>query len=305
MESVGSVIAQTSPQWELIVVDDGSQVPVTLDLIDQHQFASKIKIIRHPQAQGLSSARNSGVAAASGNYVTFLDDDDYLSNEAIGIISRALNQLNEPECLFLKIEPFGPLAAGTKENQETALDKVLQDINIAKESRQSLIPDNRALFVALLKRLPMTFQRPVVRKDAFQEKTGGYEGRSFGDLEWNYRATLRCQCGILLEPVYQVRCQGQSYFSKSDAKAAMLDTIIKIRKNLLLLPEVQSNASLTREVKKALSLAYFEKSYHAYSENLPFPWKDFWRASSGGIRWSHFSLLTKTLKKYILTREIR
>ncbi len=72
-DSVGSVLAQSVGDWELIAVDDGS-ADDTLAWLQAHPDAR----IRHltQTNQGVSAARNAGLAAARGRYVAFLDADD-------------------------------------------------------------------------------------------------------------------------------------------------------------------------------------------------------------------------------------
>jgi GT2 family glycosyltransferase len=71
--SVGSVLAQSFPDWELIAVDDGS-VDDTLAWL-KAQRDPRIRI--HSQAnQGVSTARNAALERARGEYVAFLDADD-------------------------------------------------------------------------------------------------------------------------------------------------------------------------------------------------------------------------------------
>jgi glycosyltransferase involved in cell wall biosynthesis len=69
-----SVLAQQDVDVEVLVVDDGSRdgtraaVSALLD--------DRLRYLRHEQPQGVSAARNSGVGAATGTWVAFLDDDD-------------------------------------------------------------------------------------------------------------------------------------------------------------------------------------------------------------------------------------
>lgn len=72
-EALAGVAAQTYSSWELIIVDDGSEVSV--DAVCQLDSA-RVRIIRHEQSRGLAAARNVGVQAAAGELVAFLDDDD-------------------------------------------------------------------------------------------------------------------------------------------------------------------------------------------------------------------------------------
>ena len=71
--AVGSVLSQTMPDLELVVVDDGSSDD-TLDVLAR-VADDRLVIVSRPNG-GLSAARNTGVARATGRYVTFLDDDD-------------------------------------------------------------------------------------------------------------------------------------------------------------------------------------------------------------------------------------
>ena len=71
--SIGSVLAQTCGDWELIAVDDGS-TDATLDWL-RSQTDPRIRV--HAQSnRGVSAARNAGLARARGRYVAFLDADD-------------------------------------------------------------------------------------------------------------------------------------------------------------------------------------------------------------------------------------
>lgn len=88
-EAIQSVLAQTFPHFELIVVDDGStdETPEILaELRDP-----RIRVIRQPNA-GLSAARNTGLRASSAPLVTFLDADDYFLPTKLEVLSAYLDQ---------------------------------------------------------------------------------------------------------------------------------------------------------------------------------------------------------------------
>lgn len=74
-KAIDSVIAQTYTNWELIVVDDGS-TDNTKDLVIGYNHP---QIVYHyQQNQERSAARNNGINLAKGQYICFLDSDDYL-----------------------------------------------------------------------------------------------------------------------------------------------------------------------------------------------------------------------------------
>ncbi len=73
-EAVESALAQTAEEIEVIVVDDGSATPIGASAYD-----GRVRVIRHERPRGVSAARNTGLHAALGEYVCFLDDDDRLA----------------------------------------------------------------------------------------------------------------------------------------------------------------------------------------------------------------------------------
>jgi len=70
-EAIQSVLAQTVEDFELIVVDDASTEPARIPTGD-----ARIRLLRREVNGGPAAARNTGLAAATGKYVAFIDDDD-------------------------------------------------------------------------------------------------------------------------------------------------------------------------------------------------------------------------------------
>ncbi|MCF8112160.1 MAG: glycosyltransferase family 2 protein, partial [Desulfobacteraceae bacterium] len=72
-EAVDSVLSQDYEPLELIVVDDGSN-DATGEILSS--YGSRIRVISQANA-GVSAARNRGAAEAAGDWIAFLDSDDY------------------------------------------------------------------------------------------------------------------------------------------------------------------------------------------------------------------------------------
>ena len=70
-QAVQSVLAQTCQDFEIVVVDDGSPEPIRLRLPD-----ARLRVLRHETNRGPAAARNTGIRAARGELVAFLDSDD-------------------------------------------------------------------------------------------------------------------------------------------------------------------------------------------------------------------------------------
>ncbi len=86
---LASVFAQTFSDLEIIVVDDGSTTPVDgVALGDM-----PVHVLRHATRRGASAARNTGLAAASGEFIAFLDDDDEWHPDKLALQVRALRDM--------------------------------------------------------------------------------------------------------------------------------------------------------------------------------------------------------------------
>jgi glycosyltransferase involved in cell wall biosynthesis len=72
--AIASVLFQTTPAYEIIVVNDGSTDRTSSAL---KSFGSCIRVITHLQQLGVSAARNSGVTSTTSPFIAFLDSDDY------------------------------------------------------------------------------------------------------------------------------------------------------------------------------------------------------------------------------------
>ena len=84
---VESVLRQGFHDFEMILVDDGS--PDTCpELCDAYAARDERVRVIHQQNRGLSEARNAGIRAARGEYLLFLDADDFLSEDALAQLSR-------------------------------------------------------------------------------------------------------------------------------------------------------------------------------------------------------------------------
>ncbi len=83
LRCVGSVLAQSFPDFELVLVDDGS---TDASLARMRAISDeRIRVLAHTCNRGVCPARNTGIRAARGRWVVFLDSDDELaSDEALG-----------------------------------------------------------------------------------------------------------------------------------------------------------------------------------------------------------------------------
>ena len=114
---VDSILAQHYANLEILLVDDGSpdQCPHICDEYAEHD--RRIRVI-HKLNGGLSDARNAGMEAAQGEYIAFVDGDDYIAPEMISLLYEALRKSGDriAICGFNKVTDAGEL------RRKTAMD---------------------------------------------------------------------------------------------------------------------------------------------------------------------------------------
>lgn len=90
-ETVGSVLAQSFPDWELCLVDDGSpRRDVRAALADLAARDPRIRLSRREANGGIVAASNDALAMAGGQYLVLLDDDDLLEPDALAAVNHVI-----------------------------------------------------------------------------------------------------------------------------------------------------------------------------------------------------------------------
>jgi glycosyltransferase involved in cell wall biosynthesis len=116
LQSLGSVIAQTDRDWELIVVDDGS-TDSGPDLIQSAH--GPIRYVRQSNA-GTAAARNTGVRLARGELLAFLDQDDYWEPRKLEWQRQALEISPQLDGVFGHVLEFYDLPGAERQEAVTA-----------------------------------------------------------------------------------------------------------------------------------------------------------------------------------------
>jgi glycosyltransferase involved in cell wall biosynthesis len=89
-----TIINQTYKNIEIIVVDDCSPDNSGKIAEDYAKMDSRIKVIHHEYNKGLSATRNTGIENSSGEYITFIDSDDWVSNDYVEYLFKIIIETN-------------------------------------------------------------------------------------------------------------------------------------------------------------------------------------------------------------------
>ncbi|EGV07595.1 glycosyltransferase, group 2 family protein [Haemophilus pittmaniae HK 85] len=85
---LSALARQTRFNFEVVIVDDCSREAV--EVIGEYPFP--VRVIRNQQNQGAAQSRNIGAAAAQGDWLLFLDDDDRFSDDKCAVLEDCIEQ---------------------------------------------------------------------------------------------------------------------------------------------------------------------------------------------------------------------
>lgn len=90
---IKSILGQTFKDFEVILINDGS-IDNSANICDRYSKKDeRIKVI-HKDNEGVSKARNLGIKLARGNYLVFVDSDDWIENDFLELLYKGIKQLN-------------------------------------------------------------------------------------------------------------------------------------------------------------------------------------------------------------------
>ena len=226
-ECVKSVLAQSYKNFQVILVDDGSKDNSSIICDKLSELDDRIQVI-HKNNGGLSSARNAGIKVAKGDYIAFIDGDDYWDDEEF--LQDAVKYIVDSNADFINY--------GLKkyyENEDIMqegkyiFDRNSIDINDKKKTLDYLISNNLYISSActkLVKRQIIQDNNLIFREGIFSE-----------DIDWSVRL-LVCskRIDVINKTPYVYRYRTNS-ISKTLGIKNVQDLIGNIEKSISYIPK--------------------------------------------------------------------
>lgn len=262
-EALASLVAQSSRDWEAVVVDDGSVPPVDSQWVRSQLGEQAFRLIRHPSPRGVAAAKNAGAAIASGELITFLDDDDWLEDTAVAGILSIYRAHPELSCLFLDVRTHGAYAEGAGRNQAQALSRLMAEVGVREGPEVFFLGEG--LPKALLKRVPIALQRPVVRRGVWNLLDGLYEDVIFSEPEWAIKLAMLdgARLALTKRPLSVWRTDGQNFVSRPEQRLRQIQRGIRARSRLRneLTMQLTTHKSMLTAARRDVADCYLDLIY--------------------------------------------
>ena len=155
---IESVVNQSYRNLEIILIDDGSPDRCSVMCDAWASKDNRIKVI-HKQNGGLSDARNVGLQSAQGDYVAFIDSDDWVDLRFIEILYKAIVQTKAEisACDIRKVY-------GEYEGKITSIDATKVQLSIPRDAIQDILYDRRFRAVVWNK----LYKREILNNEKFE-----------------------------------------------------------------------------------------------------------------------------------------
>ena len=260
-QALNSLFNQTLKEIEIIVVNDCSSDTDTIKYLTRLQKDPRIKYIKLNQNSGLSCARNVGLKNATGDYIGFLDSDDWVSDDFYQkLYENCLRYDCDISCGILRLYENGKYTNLDKHPRMLAKKSRLKYKYISNGSVASKLFKKELFNNIIFPRGRFYEDNVVLLKTFIKSKKIFFENSVF----YNYRAN---PCSIIHNPIHQdKRVSDDIYILHSIYKIAKQqskedgDLIINTFLNILFLPhEYANNNDYYNEINRIFDKKYITK----------------------------------------------
>ncbi|MBR4674696.1 MAG: glycosyltransferase [Victivallales bacterium] len=255
---ISSIIAQSYRNLEIILVDDGSQDNCPA-ICDKYQLEdSRIKVI-HKENGGLSRARNAGLKIATGDYIGFVDSDDWIEPNMYEILMSALQ------------DSKADIAVGNYQVEPSKTNDISTDVRFSErklfsstEALQMIIDGEKLVYSFVWNKL---YTKTVITNLFFTE------GRIYEDILWTPKILGNAKSLVYIDcPFYHYRLRAESLtHNNKQINIRLLDRIEMLKQRM---QYIHDNYPSLEEKAILMFKRYCYREYIKICVNTPYLDKD-------------------------------
>lgn len=233
-ECLDSVLHQTFTDFEVILVDDGSPDNCPQICDEYAKKDNRVKVI-HQKNAGQAAARNAGLNLAKGEYVCFIDSDDYLARKDV-FMKLSKNTENSPDIIHYKF----------KEWLESSNKKVECKFNYDLETKSESITDIYCELIDKDAYFNSAWSKIIKRNLLIDNNILFEEGLTGEDNEWYYHVVLSASTLKLIdEPFYVYRRRNNGSVTTTLKEKNLADQLYILEKWTKILSEKKSDPKIS------------------------------------------------------------
>ncbi|MBQ4613065.1 MAG: glycosyltransferase [Clostridia bacterium] len=249
---VDSVLAQTFNDYELILVDDGSTdgSPQLCDKLAEQD--ARIRVIHKPNG-GLSDARNAGTADAKGDYIIYIDSDDFvLSNTFLEQVADKAADF--PDLIFYKFVKYFD-SDGRKEPCRFSYVNAMQQPGYTEQIR-ALVEADAFYGMAWIK---------AIKRSLLVDNRIAFEVGLLGeDMEWNYHVVYHARSVSFVDEAFIAYRQREGSITSTHKLKNLTDFIYVLEKWANRIREDDSDTAWKHALYGSLA-KYYSNLYVVYA----------------------------------------
>ena len=294
-ECLDSVLQQSYGDWEAVCVNDGSTDGSAAILADYAARDSRFRIITQPNG-GLSAARNTGLDNAQGDYILFLDSDDWLEYNALEVLNANLRPPTSD------LRPLDMICFACRRTDKNTFD------NLEPEQSNGWDYYNRHALEARVVPIVCVWQRCYRRQFLLDNSLWFREGILHEDNEFTPRACLKAKSiKVIPNALYNYRVRPNSIMTTRGMRSK--ESLVLIANELSDLFGKERNIGKTtvyRFLTQCYQMAFLDCTSEEKHQLLPqVDWKCYRRVSRTKLRHRINYLKIKYLSKNITSRTTR
>ncbi|GGJ18578.1 bifunctional glycosyltransferase/CDP-glycerol:glycerophosphate glycerophosphotransferase [Streptomyces brasiliensis] len=217
-QALDSVLAQSFGDLELIPVCDAAGSPAALVAAGHAERDSRVVPVCSPPSTGLSGARNTGMRAAGGTYLLFLDGDDVLLPGALAALDARLADTGDPDVLYFEHERL-PWWEGESTNPVAPL--------LAKTPDEAFTPSRAPALTGV----PFPAWSAAYRRSFVTDHELAFPDGNFTDIGWSGLTTIAAERIAVLRSVlvrHRLRRQGSRLNLPGAHHHELLDQVARV-----------------------------------------------------------------------------